>query len=185
MRERTTERLLVQPEIADRYESLWRDQPVRPANLAATIGQNRVVFEGVSSFASALNKGTEIDLELRELAILRMAWNTQCEYEFGQHLIIGRSVGLTDDQMRRVTRPLGIGGWSEVQAAVLQMTDDLYATDSVSDESWLELTRSFTHAQIIELLALVAVYRMMAGLMNACAVPLDEGVPGWADTLGS
>src|SRR5215813_10048108 len=39
----------------------------------------------------------------RELVILRTGWRTRCEYEFGQHTLLGRQAGLTDEEIRRVT----------------------------------------------------------------------------------
>src|SRR5688572_28663152 len=38
----------------------------------------------------------------RELAILRIGYLCRSEYEWGQHAVIGRGVGLTDDEIRRV-----------------------------------------------------------------------------------
>ena len=63
--------------------------------------------------------------------------------------------------------------------AYLQIADDLYADDCVSEATWGEATAHFTPAQVIEFVAAAGCYRMVSGLLNSCGVRLDEGVPGW------
>jgi len=38
----------------------------------------------------------------RELLILRTGWNCRSEYEWGQHVVVGHRVGLTDEEIRRL-----------------------------------------------------------------------------------
>ena len=59
----------------------------------------------------------------RELVILRVGWNAQAKYEFGQHTVIGLEAGVTDEEIKAVTRPIPMGDWSADDAALLQMCD--------------------------------------------------------------
>ena len=78
-----------------------------------------------------------------------------------------------------MTRPISSHGWSPVEATLIQMVDDLYSDDCVSDATWAELEGHFDHAAIIEFMAAALTYRVVSGLLNSCGVQLDEGVPGW------
>ena len=77
------------------------------------------------------------------------------------------------------TRPVAEGSWSEADRAILQLVDDLYTDDCVSDASWAEATRHFSSADIIHLIATAGCYRVVSGFLNSAGVQLDEGVPGW------
>ncbi|MGE0879947.1 MAG: carboxymuconolactone decarboxylase family protein [Acidimicrobiia bacterium] len=120
-----------------------------------------------------------VEPRLRELVILRMGWNAQSVYEFGQHTLLGRSVGLSAEEIADVTRPIDQGSWGEREALVLQMTDDLYADDCVSDSTWAAMAELWNEAQLVALPALALTYRVVSGLLNTLGVERDAGVPGW------
>src|SRR5215813_8505651 len=62
----------------------------------------------------------------RELLILRIGWLNQAEYEFAQHELIARKGGLSDADIDRLKQGPEAEGWTEHEAALLQLTDDLY-----------------------------------------------------------
>jgi 4-carboxymuconolactone decarboxylase len=167
------------PEVAARARERMATSPVNAVNVSATLAHNPVVSRAVGNCAGAiLNDGT-VEARQRELAILRMGWNCQAVYEFGQHTLFGRSVGLGDEEIWWVTRPLSEGSWTPSDRAVLQLVDDLYTDDCVSDAAWTEASDHFTPPQVLEFIAAAACYRMVSGLLNSCGVVLDDGVPGW------
>jgi alkylhydroperoxidase family enzyme len=153
--------------------------PANAVNVTATLAYNRVVSKAVGQCAGAILTEGSLDPRQRELVILRMGWNCQAVYEFGQHTLFGRAAGVTEAEIWWVTRPLSEGSWSEADRAALQATDDLYTDDCVSDATWAEANRHFDAAQVIEIIAAAGCYRMVSGLLNSCGVALDDGVPGW------
>ena len=158
-----------------------KDIPANAVNVSATLAHIKVLARIVAGSAGVVMGASNTDPRLRELVILRMGWNCQAIYEFGQHTLFGRSAGLTEDEIYLVTRPISLGGWSEVDAIALQMVDDLYADDCVSDATWAALEGHFDHAGIMELMAAALCYRVVSGMLNSCGVQLDEGVPGWPE----
>src|SRR5277367_4631151 len=44
----------------------------------------------------------KIPLRDRELLILRTGWNCQARYEWAQHAVIAKNIGLSDDEILRV-----------------------------------------------------------------------------------
>lgn len=155
------------------------DSPANAVNVIATLQTNRTINRSFGEFTQTLLFKGSVDARLREIVILRMGWNCQAVYEFGQHTLFGRSVGLTDSEIYLITRPTDQGGWTDVERALLQMTDDLYSDDCVSDATWAELEGHFDHSEIIEFMAGALCYRLVSGLLNSCGVQLDDGVPGW------
>ena len=152
---------------------------MKAANVRRTLATNPAVAAAFALFGdTVLNKGS-IPPRQREQVILRMGWNCQSRYEFGQHTMMGRSVGLSDDEILHLTRPLEMWKWSADDLALLRMVDDLYTDDCVSDATWSELEACLSHSEVLEFMAATLFYRMISGVLNSCGVQLDDGVPGW------
>lgn len=117
----------------------------------------------------------------RELLILRTGLWCQSDYEWGQHVLIGRSTGLTDEDIERVTEGPEAPGWSELDAALLRAADELHHSSSVSDATWQSLARHLDVPQLIEVPMVVGHYHMIAFTLNALGVPREAGVPGIED----
>ena len=118
----------------------------------------------------------------RELVIMRTAWRTNCEYEFGQHTLLGRQAGLTDDEIQRLTEEAA--GWPEADALLVRLADEVHVHHDVSDELWAQLERRWNQAEMIELVTLAGFYGMVSSFLNATRVQLDPGVPGWPAATG-
>ena len=167
------------PKALEEAKEAMKSSAVNAANVTATLAHNEMVSVGVGRFSrQLLFKGT-VPPRLREMVILRMGWNCQSVYEFGQHTLFGLDVGLTEDEIYRLTRPVSEYGWEEEEVALLEMVDDLYNDDCVSDATWLKLTGLFSVSEMLEFMAAALQYRLVSGLLNSCGVQRDDGVPGW------
>jgi 4-carboxymuconolactone decarboxylase len=113
----------------------------------------------------------------RELVILRTGWLARSEYEFGQHTRLGLAAGLTEEEIRRTTRDGA--EWSEQDALLIRLADEVHATRDVSDELWAALRERWGEAELIELVMLAGFYGMVSSFLNATRVQLDPGVPGF------
>ena len=59
----------------------------------------------------------------RELLILRTGYRCQSEYEWGQHARIARMVGLSDEEIRRITQGPDAPQWEPGEALLLRAAD--------------------------------------------------------------
>ncbi len=119
----------------------------------------------------------------RELLILRTGWNCGSEYEWAQHVVIGRAVGLTDHEIRRVaTGP--DAGWGPFEATLLRAADELHRNWTITDATWSTLAEAYDTQQLIELPMLVGHYHMVAMTLNALGVQLDPGLAGFPSDTG-
>lgn len=172
------------PKVLERAREAMADQPVQAMNVVATMSHNRTVRNAISNFCQIMLFDSELPRRQVEIAVLRMGWNCQSIYEFGQHTLFGRDAGLTDEEIYFTTRPIPQGGWSADDAAILQLVDDLYGDDCVSDGSWAEASEHFNDHDVIHLIAAAGAYRVVSGFLNSAGVQLDEGVPGWPTPPG-
>lgn len=152
-----------------------------PLNIFGTLGRHPKLLKRFNLLGGfLLNKGLLPPRE-RELVILRIGWNARAEYEFGQHTIIGRQCGLTDDEIAAITRPLDATAWSDGDADLLRMCDELTDDDCVTDATWARLAQRWSEPELAELLVVAGFYRLVSGFLNSAGVQLDEGVPGFPD----
>lgn len=151
----------------------------RPLNIFGTLGKHPKLLKRFNLLGGfLLNKGVLPPRE-RELVILRVGANAQAEYEFGQHTVIGRDCGLTDDEIAALTRAPDAYGWSDDDLALIALADELHADDCVSDTTWSGLARRWDDAQLVELLVVAGFYRLVSGFLNSTGVQLDDGIPGF------
>jgi 4-carboxymuconolactone decarboxylase len=153
----------------------------RPLNIFLTLAKNEELFTSFLSLGSYLlsRKGT-IPRREREIVILRVGWRCGSDYEFGQHTLIGKHVGLTDDEIARLATD-GTDGWSAEDAALVTMSDDLCRDDVVSDPTWARLAERWSEPQLLELLVLAGFYRLVSGFLRSAGVQREDGTPGFPE----
>ena len=115
----------------------------------------------------------------RELVILRTGWLCRAEYEWGQHVIIGKAVGLTDEEIERITHGPDAPGWDPFDATLLRATDELHEDYIVSDETWKALGERYDTKQLMDLVFTIGQYTLVSMALNTFGVQLDPEVPGF------
>ena len=86
------------PEIRERLG----DGPV--LNILATLAHHPKLLKRWMVFGNHVLSKSSLPARERELVILRIGWLCRSEYEWGQHVAIARRVGVTDEEIDRVTR---------------------------------------------------------------------------------
>ena len=180
-----TPRLEPIPAVAVKAREAMKDQPINAVNVTATMAHNRTISKAVNTFARTVLFDGDLPRRQIELAVLRMGWNCQSVYEFGQHTLFGLDAGLTDAEIYLTTRPVTEGPWSDADRVILRIVDDLYVDDCVTDATWAEATVHFSAADIVHLIAAAGCYRTVSGFLNSAGVELDDGVPGWPSAPGA
>ena len=150
----------------------------RPLNIFLTLAKNPGLYDAFTKLGTHLLFKGGIPAREREIVILRVGWRSQSEYEFGQHTVIGQTAGLTDNEISRLAQA-ELDGWSDDDAALVRMADELCADDVVSDDTWRALGNRWKEPELLELLMLAGFYRLVSGLLNSAGVALEPSTPGW------
>ncbi|HXA42946.1 MAG TPA: carboxymuconolactone decarboxylase family protein [Candidatus Solibacter sp.] len=154
------------------------DGDERKLNIFRTLARNRPLYRGFLKLGGHLLTGGVLPAREREIVILRIGWRAGSEYEFGQHTVIGKAAGLTDDEIARLADS-GPGEWDSDDRALVNMADELCDDDAVGSETWTALSQRWNEAEVLELLVLAGYYRLVSGLLNSVGVALEAGTPGW------
>lgn len=175
----TAPRIEPREDLLDKIRERQRNSPVNAVNVSATLARNKTINRAFGPFAQAVLFEGGLSRRNVELAVLRMGWNCQAVYEFGQHTLFGLDAGLTPGEIYAVTRPLNQHPWTDEERIVLQTVDELYADDCVGDDTWKAAAAIFNDAEMLHLVMAAGCYRVVSGVLNSCGVQLDDGVPGW------
>jgi alkylhydroperoxidase family enzyme len=108
----------------------------------------------------------------REIIIHRTCARAGAEYEWGVHVLaFGKPLGLTDQQIAAtVNGSADDPAWSEQDAQLIRLADELHESCSVSDAPWASLTERFGSDQLLELVIIAGWYRLLSYVINAAGV---------------
>lgn len=146
----------------------------RPLNIFATLARHPRLLKRVNALGGLFMAHGSHSARDREIVILRTGFRVGSEYEWAQHVVIGRKAGLTDDEIERARRPERDGEWSDDDRLLLAVADELSENDDLSDATWEALTSRFEEAQILELIMMVGFYRMLGGYLRSVRVQVEQ-----------
>jgi alkylhydroperoxidase family enzyme len=182
------------PRIDPLDEAQWDEQlqPLREAmkalgggrvfNIFSTVAHNPRLLKNWMVFGThVLNKSTVPPRE-RELVILRIGWLCQAEYEWAQHVVIGKLCGLTDEEIARIPSGAEAPGWSELDQLLIRASDELHGDSCISDATWKGLSSHYDKPQMLDLLFTAGQYTLVSMVLNSLGVELDEGLEGFPRT---
>src|SRR6266480_1698452 len=92
--------------------------------------------------AGVLGHG-RVDPREREIVIHRTCARADAEYEWGVHVLaFGKPVGLSDEQIAATVHGSAADpAWSERDAQLIRLADELHERCTVSDALWAELSQ--------------------------------------------
>ena len=172
-----------EPAVAAQLESMM-PPGVPPIGLFRTFVRNLPMAEAMGGWGGyELSKRLSLSMRQRELVIDRVTARCGCEYEWGVHLaFFGDRVGLTADEKRSITHGTSDDScWSSKEAALLRAVDELHDHADIGDATWSELASTLTAEQILDLLMLAGWYHAISYTANAARIPLEDGVPRFAE----
>jgi 4-carboxymuconolactone decarboxylase len=166
---------------ADTRELLRRLRPVRGSdtsvlNVMGTLAHHPELLRRWLEFATYLLNDSTLEPRLRELVVLRVGWLCRSPYEWGQHVHVGRRVGVTDADLHRLVAGPDAPGWTDAECAALAVADELVQQHTVGDSNWQRLGQHFTTQQVLDLVFLAGQYQLVSAALNACRVERDDGL---------
>ncbi len=154
--------------------------PLGALNVMKALMHHPDLFRRWSVLANHFLYKSALTVKAREILILRVAWLTDCEYEWSQHVVMSaKECGFEDADFAAIQAGAGDPRWSPANQALLRIVDALIAGPSISEHEWDHLADHWDEKQCIDAIALVGNYVTLAMALNALAVPPDPGYPGF------
>lgn len=153
------------PEVAKSLERYPRQGDYLLALFRTFANSKRFLEKGV---ANLLDRDSPLPLRQREIVILRVTSNLNCEYEWGVHVaVFAAAARLTDQQVAatRLEAP-GEADWSETEVLLLRVVDEICRQGRVSDATLPRFESAWSLEQQLEILALCGNYHTVAFVAN-------------------
>lgn len=149
----------------------------RVPNVLTTLGRHPALLSALKPLLTTTLPQGLLPKRDRELVILRLSYGLRSHYEWVHHIEIGTRYGLTEQEIARIPAGPDAPGWSAFDAALLRAVDDLRGPQaSIADATRQQLMTRYDEPQLLELLAVIGTYTMLAYILNSCDVPLEDWV---------
>ena len=151
----------------------------RPANIFATLAHHPKLLKRWLVFGNHVLAKQTLSPRDRELVILRIGWLCRSEYEWAQHVVIGRRSGIDEEEILRVADGPDAPGWAARDALLLRAVDELHADSIIADPTWKALAEHRSTQQLLDLVFTVGQYNLVCMALNTLGVQLDPGLVGF------
>lgn len=112
---------------------------------------------------------------LREMAILLVAREWTQDFEWDFHAPLAAAEGLSPEVIDAIAEGCRSTSMAEDEAAVYDFFVELQRSRTVSDATYARALALLGEQGIVDLVALIGYYAMLAMLMNVAHTPLPEG----------
>ena len=147
--------------------------PLDPLRLFRTLARHVPLAGAMHPLGSFfLSRRFALGKREREVVIDRVCARCGCEYEWGVHAAaFGAAAGLDETVLRATVHGTAADpAWSETDRLLVRLVDELHDTARVSDELWQALAAEWPAETLLELLALVGWYHVIAFIANGARV---------------
>ncbi len=181
---------LTAPRITPLDEQDWSDEARAELGRMAEAGRVYNIFKTLARYPKLLKRWlpfanhvlfkSTLSPREREILILRIGWLCQAEYEFAQHVVIGRRAGLGDADIQRIVDGPDAAGWDPFEAALVRAADELHRDAIISQPTWATLAARYRTEQLMDAVFTVGQYNLVSMALNTLGVQLDPGLEGFA-----
>lgn len=148
-------------------------------NITKTLVRHPKLLKRWNVFAGHVLVKSTLPPREREIAILRVGWLCRAEYEWAQHVVIGRQCGLDDEAIERIEAGPDAPGWTAHESAILRATDELHEDSFIGDETWAALAAAWSEEQLLDFIFAVGQYHLVSMALNTLGVRIDPGLRGF------
>lgn len=138
---RPTEPRIPPVDMASMTESQRVLAGIGASNIIRTLVRHKDLLTSWSALGEMLLVRVLLSPRERELAILRVALRTRCEYEWANPTPGALGAGVTETEIDSLSNDSA--SWSDADAALLSAVDELCSDDCVSDDTWAALKATF------------------------------------------
>jgi alkylhydroperoxidase family enzyme len=155
------------------------ESPLEPLRLFRTLAVHEELTARMRPLGAGILAHGRVGPREREIVIHRTCARAGAEYEWGVHAVAyGKPLGLTDQQLVATVHGADDDpAWSEADALLIRLADELHDSGRVSDSVWEGLSERYGDDQLLELVITAGWYRLISYVINAAGIELED----WAD----
>ena len=165
---------LVDPETAT--------QPIKDAlallpliNVFRAMANAETLYPYFGKYMLQLFRPMELDKALERMIVLYVAKRSDCPYAWRQNVVVGHSVGVTDQQIVALEAgDIKANCFNEAEQSVLSFTDEVMDLIEATNETYAAVKKNFSDRAITEMLYVIGTYMLVVRVLRTGRVPLDD-----------
>jgi len=173
----------------EELQNIWKkgiEDPSNPAarpvlNIFRTLAHHPKLMKRWQVFGNHVLSKSSLPPRDRELLILRIGWLCGSEYEWGQHVKIGKESGITYEEILRIIEGPDAEGWDKFDSTLLRAVDELFNNSFIFDATWNALAEKYNTHQLMDVVFTVGQYNLVSWALNTLGVQRDEGFKGFPE----
>lgn len=169
--------LRTQSDLPEEYQYLLSEDALGERNVVCAIGNAPAVLQSYMRYGTTLWDAGELTERQRELVILGVARALDSQYEWHQHVGLGREAGIDDAELRAIGRG-DLDRFGDADRALLRYAW-AFAERDVTDAVHGALAEQFDTGTTTAVAMLASHYVATAYTLDALDVPLEEPFVGW------
>lgn len=150
-------------------------QEGRVDNVFRTLAQHPDLMKRWLPFARHVLSKSTLNPREREIVILRAGYLCRAEYEWAQHVRLGKRRGLSDSDIAAIMAGKGI---SQKEDLLLAAADELHKDSRIADATWTALSQHYGREQLIDIIFTFAQYTLVSMFLNSAGVQVDDYLKG-------
>lgn len=167
------------PEVAAIYARL------PDLNIFRMMGHSGRLMGQFVKFGNQLLIYSDLDPELREIAIVRAGVLCGSRYEVRQHEAICRKLGMPEEKIRAIHEGPEAAPFNSLERLVMRFTDDVVKNVRASDETFLPVYERLGAKHTQHLVFAIGFYMMVSRFLENFDVDIeDDGRPAGLDLPG-
>ncbi|EFC82604.1 carboxymuconolactone decarboxylase family protein [Parafrankia sp. EUN1f] len=159
---------------APRHPPLPTEGRSKALNTLGTMAHHPELAHAFFTFNGHILRGTTLTLRQREMIVLRVATVRKVGYEWAQHVIMARDLGMTDAEIARVAWGPDAPFLDPLDAALLRAVDELIIDGGIGAATWEFLASKLDVQQLLDIIFTTGTYDMLAMMMSSFELPLDD-----------
>ena len=166
----------------DRVRAVLDRLPEPKINLFTMLANAPALIGPSLRLGEAILTRSDLPAHLRELAILQSAKTTGTEYEWVQHEVIAKLVGVPDEKVAAI-KTGALDALDAGEAAAMRLVDGCIGSGTPDEALVREVGEQYGRNGLVELLLVAGYYAMLGGVMRAVRIDVDSVVDkGMVDT---
>ncbi|HXP41043.1 MAG TPA: hypothetical protein VN833_12255 [Candidatus Acidoferrales bacterium] len=165
---------LVDPETAS--------QPIKDAlallpliNVFRAMANAETLYPYFGKYMLQLFRPMELDKALERMIVLHVAKRSDCLYAWRQNVVVGHSVGVSDQQIVALEAgDIKANCFSEAERIAFSFTNEVMDLVEATDETYAAVKKNFSDRAITEMLYVIGTYMLVVRVLRTGRVPLDD-----------
>jgi alkylhydroperoxidase family enzyme len=165
---------LIDPETAS--EPLKNAFALLPViNVFRAMANAETLYPYFGNYLLQLFRPMEVDKALERMIVLYVAKRSGCFYAWRQNVVVGHSVGVSDEQIAALeTGDITANCFSEAEQSAFVFTNEVMDLIEATDETYAAVKKHFSDRAITEMLYVIGTYMLIVRVLRTGRVPLDD-----------